>query len=206
MLLSSDCSHCPSVLNHLCELLKSGHISKLEAININQQPEIAQQYAVRSVPWVKISDIELTGQQSKTELLKALERVQSHNGLLHYYETLLNDGQLQQAIDHLRRHPDNFTFITSMMQNEEIQISVQMGIGAIMEEFAGTSALAKLIPELTLLTRHALARIRNDACYYLSLTADPDIIPAITLLLNDTDGAVKETAIDCLQELNELPS
>jgi len=202
MLLNSGCAHCPGVLNHLTDLLKNGDISKLEAININQQPEIAREFNVRSVPWVKIGQIELTGSQSKAELVRAIEQANSVTGLVQHYEDMLNNGQLQETIEQLQKQPDNIPLLLEMLQNPQIQISVQIGIGAIMEEFTESPALIKLIPALTELTKNSLARIRNDACYYLSLTADPSVKDIISPLLNDSNEEVRETAKDCLEDLD----
>lgn len=202
MLLSSGCAHCPAVLAHLTELLKNGEISQLQAINISQQPELAQQYRVRSVPWVKIGDIELTGTQTKDEIRKAISQSQSSTGLTDYYDELLNNGQLNEVIEHIKKSPDNLALLLQLLQQEDIKISVQIGIGAIMEEFAGSAALIKLIPELTELTRHSLPRVRNDACFYLSLTAQPSVIGVIESLLNDSDKEVQETARDCLEDFD----
>jgi len=202
MLLNSGCAHCPGVLNHLTDLLKNGDISKLEAININQQPDIAREFNVRSVPWVKIGQIELTGSQSKAELVRAIEQANSATGLVQHYEDMLNNGQLQETIEQLQKQPDNIPLLLEMLQNPQIQISVQIGIGAIMEEFAESPALIKLIPALTELTKNSLARIRNDACYYLSLTAEPRVKDIISPLLNDSNEEVRETAKDCLEYLD----
>lgn len=201
MLLSSGCAHCPTVLNSLTELLKIGEISRLEAINIQQQPEIAQQYNVRSVPWIKVGEIELSGAQSKAEILKAIKQSHSPSGTAEYYDEQLNNGQLQQVIEHIQQTPRNLSLLIGMIKDEQIKISVQIGIGAIMEEFAETASLIKLIPALTELTEHPLARVRNDACFYLSLTSDMRVKETIASLLNDQDAEVRETARDCLEEL-----
>ena len=201
MLLSSGCSHCPAVLNILTDLLKSGQIGKLEAINIFEQPDIAQQYKVRSVPWLKIGDIELSGSQNKAEILQAILQSSSDTGLIQHYDELLNNGQLQEVIEHIQNNNQYLPLLLEMIQDEQIKISVQIGIGAIMEEFAETPTLIALIPALTDLTKHSLARVRNDACFYLSLTASPEVKATITGLLNDTDKEVQETARDCLEDL-----
>ncbi len=201
MLLSTGCSHCPSVLNILTDLLKAGQIGRLEAINIFEQPEIAQQHNVRSVPWIKIGDIELTGSQSKTEILKAIEHSNSSSGVITHFEEQLNNGQLQEVINQIQKNTEHLSLLLKMMADESIKISVQIGIGAIMEEFAETPALVALIPALTKLTKHPLARVRNDACFYLSLTASPEVKATITSLLNDSDKEVQETAKDCLEDL-----
>lgn len=201
MLLSTGCSHCPAVLNSLSELLKTGQIGKIEAINIQQQPEVAAQYKVRSVPWLKIGDIELTGLQSKAEILKAIEQSNTRSGLIEHFDHQLNNGQLQEVIDQIHKNTQHLALLTDMMKEQEIKISVQIGIGAIMEEFAETAALIALIPALTELTQHPLARVRNDACFYLSLTGKPDVKETIKSLLHDSDAEVQETAKDCLEDL-----
>ena len=68
LLLSTQCPHCPTVLQGLSELVKQGVISRLEVVNINVRPEIAERHGIRSVPWVKIGDFELEGLHSPAEL------------------------------------------------------------------------------------------------------------------------------------------
>ena len=45
------------------------------------------------------------------------------------------------------------------------------------------------------------ARIRGDACHYLSLTKDVSYVPAIKKLLSDENEEVREIAQDSLDEL-----
>lgn len=203
MLMASGCAHCPGVLKTLQALQKTGEIGELEAINISQQPEVAEQYKVRSVPFIKIGDIQLTGAQSRDEILRAIEQSQADHGLSQYYDDLLNNGQLAEATQHLQQQPENLAILLEMMQQRDIKVSVQIGIGAIFEDFAESEALIALIPALTALTKHALSRVRNDACFYLSLTGKAAVIPTIEALLDDENDEVKETAHDCLEDLSE---
>jgi len=48
------------------------------------------------------------------------------------------------------------------------------------------------------------ARVRGDACHYLSLTRDPAYIPHIEKLLSDESEEVREIAQDSLDELAEV--
>jgi thioredoxin-like negative regulator of GroEL len=68
MLMGTTCPYCPSVLKALQSLLDSGHIDTLETYNIEEHPDIAQHYGVRSVPWVRIGEFELEGLRSEKEL------------------------------------------------------------------------------------------------------------------------------------------
>ena len=81
MLLGTRCPHCPSVLSSLSDLVKQGVISRLEVVNLEQRPEIARQWGVRSVPWVKIGPFELTGLHSKAELQSWAEQAGSEQGM-----------------------------------------------------------------------------------------------------------------------------
>jgi len=202
MLLATGCAYCPGVLNTLQTLQKDGDIAELEAINISQQPEVAEQYNVRSVPFIKIGNIHLTGAQTRDEIMRAIEQSQAEQGLAQYYDDLLNNGQLAEATEHIHQHPENLSVLLERMQEKDIKISVQIGIGAIFEDFAEHDALLSLIPALTQLTQHSLARVRNDACFYLSLSADNSVIPTIETLLDDDSDEVRETAKDCLENLN----
>lgn len=205
LLMATGCAHCPAVLKSLQELEAVGEIGKLEAINITDNPEAAAEYGVRSVPFVKIGTIELTGSQTKAELLRAIEQSQSVAGLSEYYDNLLNNGQLNEALENIRKNPEQIAALFRLLKQSDIKISVQIGIGAIMEELAGSEILIHQIPALTKLCDHPMARVRNDACFYLSLTRQAIVKHTIEKLLNDPDSDVRETAQDCLDELAETP-
>ena len=59
LLLTSQCPHCPTVLQGLGELVKKGLIGRLEVVNIVARPDIAKQYGVRKVPWFRLGEFEL---------------------------------------------------------------------------------------------------------------------------------------------------
>ncbi len=63
--------------------------------------------------------------------------------------------------------------------------------------------LLALIPELGELTRHEDARVRSDACHYLSLTHDDSAKQYIVPLLDDEHDEVREVAEESLEVLNE---
>ena len=98
LLLSSQCPHCPTVLQGLTELLKQGVIGRLEAINIGTRPDIAAHYGARSVPWIKLGEFELQGLHSAAELREWAERAGSEAGLVEYYAELLQQGQLPRVL------------------------------------------------------------------------------------------------------------
>ena len=68
MLMGTRCPYCRGVLKSLQSLLAAGDISQLETHNIEENPELARELGVRSVPWVRIGDFELEGLRSEKEL------------------------------------------------------------------------------------------------------------------------------------------
>ena len=88
LLLTSTCPYCPTVLAALSDLVKSGDIGRLEVVNIGTRPEIAQQYGVRTVPWMRIGPFELEGLRSPAELKQWVERAGTPEGLAEYFHEL----------------------------------------------------------------------------------------------------------------------
>lgn len=203
MLLGTHCPHCPSVLNSLSELVKQGVLSSLEVINLEQRPDIAEQLGVRSVPWVKIGQFELTGLRSKTELQSWAEKAGSEQGYSEYFEELLGEGKVQQVLDMIKNNKDLLIAVTGIIGDPEAKINARLGAGVIMEEYEGRQELMMLVPELVKLTRHADARVRSDACHYLSFTHDESVMESIELLLNDENKEVREVAQESLDVLKD---
>lgn len=201
LLIATGCSHCPSVLQSLSDLVKDGQIGQLEVVNIMQRPERAQTLGVRSVPWVKIGPFELTGMKTKAELQQWIERLSKPEAMSDYFAELMLSGEINKVTELIRQQPGLFTALLRLVADEDTSMSVRIGAGAVIEEFAGSDILKQNTGQLIEYLQHKDARIRNDACYYLGLSHDEAVIPAIRHLLDDEDEDVRETAQDSLQEL-----
>ena len=201
MLLGTHCPHCPAVLASLSELIKQGVISKLEVVNLEQRPEVAAELGVRSVPWVKIGPFELTGLHSKAELQSWAQRAGTGQGMAQYFEQLLGEGEVNQVLAMVAADHSLLHALIGLVSDADAKINARLGAGAVMEEYEGTKELLALVPELAELTRHADARVRSDACHYLSLTHDASVIQYIEPLLADDHPEVREVAEESLAEL-----
>ena len=201
MLLGTHCPHCAAVLNSLSELVKQGVIAQMEVINLEQRPDIAAKLGVRSVPWVKIGQFELSGLHSKTELQTWAERAGSEQGMTQYIEQLLGEGQVEQVLEMIEKDHGLLHALIGLVSDADAKINARLGAGVIMEEYEGTAELLALVPELAELTRHQDARVRSDACHYLSLTRDASVRHYIEALLDDDHPEVREVAEESLAEL-----
>lgn len=199
LLISTHCPRCPAVLAALADLLKQGAIGRLEAVNLEQRPEVAQALGVRSVPWTRIGRIELFGAQSRTELADWAAKADSETGLADWFHLLLKEGQLPRVQSLIEAEPGLLAAVLPIVGNVEASLNVRLGAGVLLEHFAGTDTLRVLLPRLGELSRHDDARVRADACHYLGLTGDAAARTWLDPRLADEDADVREIAAESLQ-------
>lgn len=90
------------------------------------------------------------------------------------------------------------------MADPEAKINVRLGVGVIIEDMAISEEFKVVIPRLIEYLSNADARIRGDACHYLSLTKDVAYMPDIENLLSDENEEVREIAQESIDELLEV--
>lgn len=202
LLIATGCSHCPAVLQSLSELIKEGKLSSLEVVNIVESPARAQALGVRSVPWVKLGEFELTGMKTRAELEQWIEKASNPDDMSAYFEELMTSGEISKVQQIVEDKPQYMQTLFDIMANEQSSLSARIGVGAIIEQLAGSQLLVSNIAHLGKYTSSANPTIRNDACYYLGLSHHKDAEPFILPLLEDKDKEVRETAKDALDDIN----
>lgn len=203
LLIAPGCPYCPHVLEALGALVKEGAIGTLEVVNIAVRPERATALGVRSVPWVRIGPFNLQGMQTVAELRSWAERAASGAGRSTYLEQELAAGHLQPLVQLLSEHPDWLPSVVPLIENPDTGMHVRLGVGALLEHFAGGAALRDLTDELGRLSSSADHRIRSDACHYLGLTGDQRAVPYLRARLDDPQAEVSEIAAESLATLGE---
>ena len=201
LLISTHCPHCPAMLTALADLLKQCAIGRLEAVNLEQRPEVGLALGVRTVPWLRLGRIELAGVHSKTELADWAAKADSEAGIADWFHVLLKEGQLPKAQAMIEADPTLLAAVLPIVGNVDASLNVRLGAGVLLEEFAGSDTLRALLPRLGELSQHADARVRADACHYLGLTEDAAAKPWLDARLDDEDADVREIAAESLQAL-----
>src|SRR5512139_1488853 len=201
LLISTHCPHCPAVLAALADLVKLGAIGRLEAVNLEQHPEVGQALGVRSVPWLRIGRIELAGVHSKAELAEWAAKADSEAGMADWFHLLLKEGQLPRAQALIEANPALLVAVLPIVGNVEASLNVRLGAGVLLENFAGTETLRALLPRLGELSQPPDARVRADACHYLGLTGDAAAHAWLGARLTDEDADVREIAAESLAAL-----
>ena len=206
LLLATGCAHCPVVLDGLSQLLKEGTIGRLEVINIAVQPEWAQELGVRSVPWTRLGPFILQGQHSPAELKKWALAANSLEGMADYISEQIKQGQLDAITRLFQQSPTSLNAIIPLLENDDTEMQVRIGLDVILESLAGSEGLQALLPELARLSTIDSPRIRGDVTHYLSLTQHPDAIPYLEQRLTDEFDDVREIAEEGLASLKaDLP-
>ena len=201
MLLGTHCPYCPTVLKGLSELVKSGAVGKLEAVNIELHPDIARALGVRSVPWVRIGPFELEGLRSEKELRTWAEAAGTETGYASYLDELLSTGKIDRAIKLVQKNPDAIKALLVLFSNAETQLNTRIGISAIIENLAGSELLQGIVDRLGKLSLHDDPRIRGDAAHYLGLTGSTKAMVYLERLEDDADADVRTVARESLELL-----
>ena len=201
LLISTHCPHCPTVLAALTDMVRAGQIGKLEVVNLEAHPEAAQTLGVRSVPWLKMGVIELTGLRNEAELRAWAEKAHTETGIADYFHQLLKDGQMARALEILHADPAQLSAVLPIVGNVDASLNVRLGAGVLIEEFAHSAALQGLVARLGELSAHADARVRADASHYLGLTGDAAARAWLEGRLDDEDSDVREIAAESLAAL-----
>ena len=201
LLVGTGCPHCAALRQALETLREQGEIARLEVLNVSEQPERAQEFGVRSVPWLRLGPFELQGALSIGELRRWIARAGTREGMAAYFTELLATGRLNQVIDILRREPRQFDALFDLLADADTELQVRVGIGAVVEEFAGDPALRAQTARLCELARHEDPRVRLDAVYYLGLGAAAEAADCLRQRLKDADPAVREEAAEALSTM-----
>lgn len=201
LFITPVCTHCPAVLQSLSELVKQAQIGKLTVVNIAAHPEQAAEYDVRSAPWVRLGAFTLTGAQSIAELRQWAEWASGEEGTAHYVEHMLREGGYKHAVAFIAGDTQRLKSLLAIVANPEADISVRLGVSALLEAHANTPELQVLLPQLAELTFHTDHRVRADACHLLGLTGSASARTYVAACLNDANEEVREIAQEAMQEL-----
>jgi len=204
LFIAPGCPHCTVVLQGVSDLVKQGVIGKLTVINVASHPELAAAQGVRAAPWLRLGPFTLTGAQTPAQLQQWAQWASDEQGVLHYIEHVLKEGDLKAAERFIAEGSQRLATLLEIIAKPDEAITVRLGANALLEGYAGRSELQALIPPLSELSRHADHRVRADACHLLGLTASAEARPALEARLNDENDEVREIAVDSIAALPML--
>jgi hypothetical protein len=203
LLVSSHCPHCHALETLLRERMAKGVLGQLDIINVEQHPEVAQCYGVRSVPWLQLGDFIFDEALTPADLDGWIAHVNEGSGQPRYITYLLQHGKLAKAIEWIEQGKVSLKAVVPMLADTEAKMNVRIGLGAIVEHFEATAAIREIVPDLIALLDEANPAVRTDACHYLSLTHSREVIVPLQEMLDDEDEQVRQVAKESLEELSQ---
>ena len=203
LLTAPGCPHCPTVLRGLDDLVNQGLIGKLEVVDIALHPERAAALNVRAVPWVKLGPFELEGLRSPAELRSWAQRANSMTGTARYFEELLKEGKLEKVSQFVKDQPDAIEALLILASDKEAELTVRIGVSAVIEAYEGSEILNNHFEGLQALSENEDPRVRSDACHFLSLTHNPKAISTLKNLTQDPERSVRDIAVESLDDIQE---
>jgi thiol-disulfide isomerase/thioredoxin len=203
LLVGPGCPYCAQMLESLGELVKDGAIARLEVVNVAAEPDVAQQYGVRSVPWTRIGPLVLEGAHTTAELRHWSQESTSELGLSHYIDDQLQHGGLARVDALIREEPTRLLAVLPLIADRETSIQTRVGIGALLEGLEDTGLADELGRKLLPLLGNSDARVRADVCHYLGLSGNAQSIPELRPLLEDEDSEVREITAESIAHLEQ---
>jgi hypothetical protein len=182
-------------------MVKAGELGRLEVVNLEQQPEVAQTLGVRSVPWARIGPFELQGLRTLEELQGWALKAGSTEGMADYLSELIAEGQVERVVALVKKDESMLNAVFHLLGDADVKINIRLGIGVVMEELQGTALLRQRVDELGNLSTHESAAVRADACHYLAFTGSDKARSYLSDRLEDTDKEVQEIAAESVAML-----
>jgi thiol-disulfide isomerase/thioredoxin len=198
LLVSPGCPHCDGALQSLGHLVKEGVLGRLEVVNVAVHAERAAALGTRSVPWIRIGELEFDEALPEGELRNWAARAASPDGLASYFLHMLKNGRRGKVETMLRADPRRARFLVNLLENSDTSMAVRLGIGAVLEELQGSGVTDSMIPGLGVLATRGDQLTRADACHFLALIGGPNILPYLQACLEDEDEEVRAIAQEAL--------
>lgn len=197
LLVSPNCPHCATMMSLLGDLLKDGKIGRLLMINIAEQPDEAAIHSVRSVPWLKIGDMEFIGAHSRAELERAIEMDVSNNGQQWFLFEQLKNGRLDEVSERVEHDKGLLADLVALLKGKDVPMTVRIGVSAILEGLQSNPAeLQTILPDLLELSESSDETLRADACHFLSLAGGDEARKRLLQCVDDESAMVREIAAE----------
>ena len=192
------CPHCPGMKRLLQQLNERNLFSELQIIDITQSPQIAEQYQIRSVPWLKIGELIFTGVYSLAELEYWVSHAETEEGIRDYLSKELENGRLTDVEKHINVHPEWLAIAVKLIADMESPLQARIGLSALIEGLTDQALLKTILPALQQYAHHVDQRVRGDACHLLAGIKSETAKQTLRECLHDADPEVREIARDSL--------
>jgi hypothetical protein len=195
---TSHCPNCQAQTKVLQQLQQQDPQLQYESINLETAGPVDVTPAIQSVPTLFIDSYRFEGLMSAQEIKKWLT---PGNHDKDYIAELLKTGQLNAAQQWLSQYPEALSSLTELLADDEIEMTVRIGLDALIEQLADSGLLANLTDALGKLLDTASDSLCIDILHYLALIGSVQAIDYIRLGLTRKHPEVQREARELLESL-----
>ena len=138
---TTHCPNCHAQEKILRQLLIQEPALQLKTVNLEQSPEVQLTPAIQSVPTLLINEYRFEGLMTANEIGLWISPGNHDKA---YINGLLKSGQLDSARIWLQQHPAALSCIPELLADESIEMTVRIGLDAIIEQLAASGELSSL--------------------------------------------------------------
>jgi glutaredoxin len=199
LFVMQGCQVCPQMERTFHDLQLKGEISDLKVFDVNEYPELAQQYNIRSVPYYTINGIAFTGLKSQSEILKLLQSEEVENIQLWITEQLA-EGQLAEVEMRVLQQPAVREALMQLLEDVDTPLMVRIGLSAVIETLAEQGVFSSFEARFIALADHPQDRIAIDAIYYLQLLSTAATLARLAEIAQTGRSELQQQAQELLLE------
>ena len=196
---TSHCPNCHAQEKILQQLQITDPTLQVQTVNLETSPDVQLTPPIQSVPTLVINDYRFEGLLTATEIRKWLG---PENYDRDYIKTLLKSGQLNTAVSWLQQHPAALDVITELLADESVELTVRVGLDALIEQLATSGDLSALTHPLGKLLDTVADSLSIDILHYLAMIGSADAQQYIQTCLQRSHPEVRRTVRELLDELS----
>ena len=204
LFVMQDCHLCPQMVKLFEGMIKNGAIDALEILDVAQHETLARHLNIRSLPFYQINGVAFSGVRSTSDIQQLLD-MDGLNKWQQQLRQLLQQGEITVAEESVKEHVESRNAVVSLLTHEDSDLMLRIGLTAVIESVAKTGIFDDFEQQFIILSNSPDESIAIDAIYYLSLIATPHSINRLieVTLSNNSSQALKDQALELLEELNE---
>lgn len=198
---TNHCPNCHAQEKILQQLQAEDPALQIHTVNLEESPEVQLVPAIQSVPTLLINDYRFEGLLTAAEIRQWLGPANHDRD---YIKTLLKGGQLDAALAWLQQHPAALGVITELLADDALELTVRVGLDALIEQLAVVADLSALSQPLGTLLDTASDSLCIDILHYLAMIGSADAQQYMRGCLQHSHPEVRRSAQELLDELAGL--
>jgi thiol-disulfide isomerase/thioredoxin len=201
LFVMQGCHVCPEMERTFHDLKHKGQINELKIFDVNEHPQLAQQYNIRSVPYYMINGVGFSGLKSQSEILKLLQSKDDQN-LQVWIAEQLAEGQLDAVETRVVQELKVREAVMRLLEDIDTPLMVRIGLTAVIESLAEHGVFTDFEKRFIKLANHPEDRIAIDAIYYLQLISTPLTLEKLAEIAQKGRPELQQQAQELLLEIS----